>query len=731
MSLEFNKLVIVSTRLPISVSKVDGKLVFAASSGGLANGVASIKKSKDSIWIGWPGIVSDDLTRKEKNEIIVQLKKHGCFPVFLNSDQVEKYYSGYCNATLWPLLHCFPLKSGYDESHWKSYEEVNQLFANEIIKFASDSSVFWVHDYQLMLVPSMLRKILPNATIGFFLHTPFPSFETYRQLPERLMLIKGLLGSNLIGFHTYDYVRHFLDSALRVAGIEDNLGQLKIEKSIVFTDAFPIGIDYNKFAKSAKSAIIKKLLPTFSSILSDKSKLILSVDRADYSKGIPARLDAFEHLLKKHGNHHKNIKLVMVAVPSRGDVEAYKDLRLEIEQKVSRINGQYSTINWSPITYLYQSLSFDEISMLYKRADVMLVTPLRDGMNLVAKEYVASKHDDKGVLVLSEMAGAANEFPEAILVNPYDIPQVAEAIDFALNMSIAEQRRRLKKMQKRISEYNIETWANDYLSELSIAVEANSSKPKNLSKDNIKKLLSDYKHSSKRLIMLDYDGTLRSFVSSPEEFLARPTAKVKKILKSLTKDKRNKVVIVSGRPKTTLENFFDDKGLGLVAEHGGWIFETGSWVKTSAEALKWKKQILPLLKQFVSRTPGSEVEIKDFSLVWHYRQVLPDLAYVRKEELKIAAHDLLESSDIGIFEGHKIIEIKPKKIHKGVITKEIVESADWDFIMAIGDDYTDEDMFSILPASAYSIKVGFSETAARFQLDDVPAVVDLIDLLKS
>ncbi len=724
-----NKLVIISTRLPVSVSKVNGKLHYSQSTGGLATGVSTVSKSRDSVWVGWPGISSDELTAKDKKEITEELKKYKCHPVFLTEEEIENFYSGYCNATIWPLLHYFTNMTEFSDEYWKFYKKVNQLFYKETRQFVNGGSQIWVHDYQLMLLPNLIREKHPNSLIGFFLHTPFPSFEIFRLLPEREELLRGLLGANLIGFHTYDYVRHFLSSTLRTLGYESSLGVIQLEDRVVQTDAFPIGIDYKKFAKSGKSRLVKSTIKSFD-LYKEKTKVILAVDRADYTKGIPARLDAFEMFLQKHPEYIEKVVMVLLAAPSRENVDAYQQLREEIEQKISRINGEYSTVDWSPITYFHKSMPQEEVSALYAIADVMLVTPLRDGMNLVAKEYVAAKHRQKGVLVLSEMAGVASELTEALQVNPNNTKQIANAINQALKMKPSEQKKRMRAMQDRISSYTINKWAEDFIAELEETKNKESRHPKLLSDKNRGNLINDYKNANRRLIMLDYDGTLKSFVASPDKSLAYPSSKVRRIIRRMTNDPANKVVIVSGRPKNTLEAFFEDKGLGLVAEHGAWVFDAGNWVKSSLTSKKWKKPLMPILQQFASRTPGAVLEEKDFSFVWHYRNVSADLAFVRKEELKMELHNILGDSEIDVFEGEKILEVKPRNMHKGAIVTELVSQEQWDFILCMGDDYTDEDMFRALPERANSIHVGSGETEARYIVESVKDVVNLLNDLK-
>jgi len=723
-----DKLIIVSTRLPVSVSRVDGKLHFDSSAGGLATAIHSLKKSKDSVWVGWPGIASDDLTRSEKQQITTEFQKRGCYPVFLTADQIDKFYSGYSNSTLWPLFHYFPREATFEDAYWHAYQDVNALFTKTALRFATRDSKIWIHDYQLMLVPQMIRKAQPDALIGFFLHTPFPSFEIFRLIPEREALLEGLLGADMIGFHTYDYVHYFLTSIVKVLGYENSLGTIKVGNRRVHTDAFPIGIDYKKFENESKNRKVHAILKSFN-VLRAKTKVILSVDRADYTKGIPARLDAFEQFLERYPYYIKKAVLLIIAVPSRGDVDAYRDLRATIEQKVSRINGRFATIDWSPITYRYQPVPFEELSALYRLADVMLVTPLRDGMNLVAKEYVASRSNRDGVLVLSDMAGAAIELTDALLVNPNNTIQVADAIHEGLSMSRSEQRKRMKKMQARVAEYTVEKWAQDFITELKATKTSKNKTIKSLTKEQEHELIQKYENSEKRLILLDYDGTLKEFSSSPRSKRSEPTNKLRKMLKVLTQDKRNKVVIISGRKKKTLSSYFKDHNLGLIAEHGGWMFDLGRWISHSKNTPDWKDSIRPILKTFVARTPGSEFEEKDFSFVWHYRLVQPNLAYVRKEALKTKLKSALHNDEIGIFEGQKIIEIKPKRMNKGAAANKLARETKWDFILAIGDDYTDEDMFLALPHSSYTINVGMEDTNAKFQLSNVDEVLRLLHKL--
>lgn len=708
----------------MTVEKKNGKLHYNKSSGGLATGLSSLPSGKTT-WLGWPGISKEELTSSEISEATIRLKEMGCIPVFLNNKQIDNFYSGYCNSTLWPLFHYFVQRANYKSSYWTAYQSVNKLFAQATIKLANVNSNIWVHDYQLMLMPSMLRKSLKTNKIGFFMHTPFPSYEIFRLLPERESVLRGLLGSNLIGFHTYDYVRHFLSSILRILGLENSLGRIHLEDgTTVQTDAFPIGIDYKKFEQAGNNRLAKSTVKKLTKKAAGK-KVILSVDRADYSKGMPERLDAYELFLKQNPEYHEKLNYIILAVPSREDIDEYQKLVTEIEQKISHINGKYGSLQWQPISYINQSVSFKELTSLYRVADIMLVTPLRDGMNLVAKEYIASTGKKSGVLILSELAGAATELLEAIQINPNDNKMVADSIKTALEMSPKEQKMRLSKMQNRVKRYSIETWASDFINKLDKTSNKKSSSkmPESSRLDMIK----DYSQAIRRLLLLDYDGTLKDFVATPDEKLARPDESLLLTLEKLASNSKNRVVIISGRPKKILNKWFKSKNIELVAEHGAWHRNKSKWSKVTSAKQDWKKPAIKILESFADRTPSALIEEKDFAIVWHYREVLPELAYVRERELKNELKQLTVDNHIGIFEGNKILEIKPTNLQKGVVVQKYLREHDWDFIVAIGDDYTDEDMFNVLSEPAYTINVGSGATEAGYQ---VKSVKDVRDLLK-
>ncbi|HEV57038.1 MAG TPA: bifunctional alpha,alpha-trehalose-phosphate synthase (UDP-forming)/trehalose-phosphatase [Phycisphaerales bacterium] len=724
------RVLIVSNRLPVSVSATpDGSLSFSRSVGGLATGMASLDSS-DQLWIGWPGLPSDHVDADQQRQIEQRLAEEHCRPVWLSRTQVEDYYDGFSNKTIWPLFHYFPLYCIYEPHLWRAYQEVNERFARVVCEMAQPDDTIWVHDYQLMLLPRLLREHLPDAAVGFFLHIPFPSYELLRLLPWRRDLLDGMLGADLVGFHEYDYVRHFLSSAHRITGHEHVLGTLSVANRPVRVDAFPMGIDYDAFARAAARPQIQENIQTLRRRFGT-GRTIVSIDRLDYTKGILHRLEAFDWLLSCRPEYRGTVSLVLVAVPSRTNVPRYQELRTRIEHLVGRINGAYGTLRWTPIHYLYRSLPFEELVALYRIADVALITPLRDGMNLVAKEYVASQEETggHGVLILSEMAGAASELSEAIIVNPHDKHQVVEALHRALEMPAAERRHRNEQMQQRLRRYTVRRWAADFVESLA-EVKARQAQLalRRITPELRDQVVEAYRGATRRLILLDYDGTLVHFFPRPEQ--ARPDAGLQEMLRALASDRRNTVVVISGRDRETLQSWLGELPIHLVAEHGNWTRRRdGDWQCIENHGHDWKGTLRPILERYVDRTPGAFIEEKDFSLVWHCRRSEPDLAHLRIQELRAAILPLTENLNLGVFEGSKILEVKSIAAHKGSATEAWLHEEPWDFVLAAGDDYTDEDMFAALGDNAMSIKVGRGASHARFSVDTVEAMRDLLERL--
>jgi len=710
------RLIVIANRLPFSIAKREGEFHFRPSAGGLAVGLSSLPESYERLWIGWPGITNEKLTNHDREKIREELAEENCLPVFLSEKQIERYYLGFSNKTIWPLFHYFPTRTIWEDSFWKSFIQVNQAFYKAVEKIVAPGDCVWVHDYQLMLLPQLLREKFPDLEIGFFLHIPWPSFELFRLLPRREEILNGLLGADLIGFHTYDYVRHFLSSTCRILGLEHTLGQISMGSRMIKVDAFPMGIDYVKYSQAIRNAGVQKEVDKIMQTVG-KRRIVISIDRLDYTKGIIQRLEAFDLFLSENPKYKEKVTLIIVAVPSRTDVEDYQELRNRLEQLVGRINGEHGAIGYTPVWYLYRFMSFNKIAALYNVADAALVTPLRDGMNLIAKEFIAGKTEGKGVLILSEMTGAASELGEALIINAYDKRAIVQAIQKALEMPLSEQIERNRLMQERIAGYDVSRWSNDFINALSdIKKKQRELHVSKLSHPDRQQLIKDYNQSHKRLLLLDYDGTLVGFKGKPTQ--AGPDDEIIGLLKNLSSNENNCVVIISGRDKKTLDEWLSGLNVSLVAEHGAWIKPLNrQWQCTQPHQATWKDSIRPILELYSDRTPGSAVEEKDFALVWHYRRADPELAGIRGQELRDALVNMTENLDVGVFEGNKIIEIKNAGVNKGRAIEFWTENQKWEFLLAAGDDYTDEEMFRALPNGAYSIKVGLSVSNARFQVD--------------
>jgi len=714
-----SRLIVVSNRLPVSISKHPDGIHFNKSVGGLATGLSCLSDKRRLIWIGWPGITIERLTNENKAKAEEQLSQKNCQPVFLSKKQIRDYYQGFSNKTVWPLFHYFPLNTIYEKKHWESYKLVNQKFCEEIIKIAEPQDYIWVHDYQLMLLPRMIRQHLPHCKIGFFLHIPFPSYELFRLLPWRTEILDGILGADLVGFHTYDYVRHFISSISRTLGLEQSLGKITYANRTIKVDAFPMGIDYEKYSTAPADLDVQDQIKKIRERAKNR-KIIISIDRLDYTKGIVQRLEAFDLFLSENPKYRNKVSLIMVAVPSRTHVEDYIKLRHRLEQLIARVNGEYGTIDWTPVIYFYRFLPFKRLIALYTSADIALVTPLRDGMNLIAKEFIATKTDGRGVLILSEMAGAACELGEAITVNANDKAAIVQAIRESLEMPPLEQIERNRLMQKRLSRYTVSRWADDFINALS-ELEQNhkQARMRKLTAQSREELKRNYIKSQKRLFLLDYDGTLVGYSGRPDK--AGPDDEITGILEALSKETKNELVIISGRDKKTLYNWLGSLNAALIAEHGAWIkLKAAKWQCTTAHLKNdWKEVIRPILEVYADRTPGAFVEEKDFSLVWHCRRADPELVNIRIQELKDALLNLTANLNVGVFEGQKILEVRNIIINKGHVAKTWLAKQNWNFILTAGDDYTDEEMFDVLPKYAYTVKVGAGPSKAGFNVDSV------------
>lgn len=724
------RLLVVSNRLPVAVAFEGGSLRARRTIGGLASALTSVAERAEMLWVGWPGMHTDDAA--QRSEIGSRLASDfGCLPVFIPHDLFDKFYQGFSNNCLWPLFHYFPRLANYEPDEWQAYRAVNELYCQRVIEVARPGDRIWVHDYQLMLLPNLLRRALPDEAIGFFLHIPFPTYEIFRDLPWREQLLRGVLGADLIGFHTYDYMRHFLSSLLRLLGLEHDLGQIGVGSRLARADTFPLGVDTPHLAELAADpqvlAQTSELAGKFKT-----QKTILSVDRLDFTKGIPARLLAFERFLDRHPDWLGKVRLVLICVPSRTEVPAYQKLKGQVDELVGRVNGKFGALDWQPVWYLYRGFSTNELAGFYRYSDVAMVTPLRDGMNLIAKEYLACRVDDSGVLILSETAGASGELGEALLVNPNDLDGMADAIEAALTMPGEEQARRNRPMRERLRRYDSARWADDFLSRLDETLSLQTSRRRRLDDARRAELLAQYQSAQRRLLLLDYDGTLTPIVSLPGQ--AGPDTELKGLILRLTESPRSTAVVISGRDHRTLEGWLGGLGLTLVAEHGAWLSDRNgkNWRMIEAEGgSDWKAVIRPVLETYVDRTPGSLVEEKSLALVWHYRMADPELGSLRAKELADTLASFVANTALHVLHGSKVLEIKDSGVGKGKAAMRWLNATPPpDFVLAIGDDETDEDMFEALPAEAWTVRVGHAlHTRARFYLDGPSEVRDLLQQL--
>lgn len=465
-NLDFKRIIIVAYRLPFKLVRKKDEYFTVQNSGGLVSAILSLSEKMHSgnkafPKIIWVGSGENQLGNKDNNQ---QFDLH---PVEIPRKINDKYYGGFCNNTIWPLFHYFPSRVIYDNKFYEAYVTANNLFLRKLRDLIMPGDLIWIHDYQLFLLPELVRESFPEADIGFFLHTPFPSYEIFRLLPAkyRESILSGMAGANLVGFHTNDYKQYFLKSVKNILGYKIDKNLILVNNRLCKADTFPIGIDFDKFHNASLTAKVNICKRKLKAHISDK-KLIFSVDRLDYSKGLLYRLKAFERFLEKYPEWHFKVIFNMIVVPSRDNIQEYRELKIEIEATVGRISGKYSTLNWRPIVYQYKSVPFNELISIYSLSDVAFLTPLRDGMNLVAKEYIACQNEHYGMLVLSEMAGAAVELNEAIIINPNDVEDTSDALNKALVMPEEEKKKRILKMQDKLKRYNVYTWTADFFDQV-------------------------------------------------------------------------------------------------------------------------------------------------------------------------------------------------------------------------------------------------------------------------
>lgn len=746
-------LIVVSNRLPFVLNrKPDGGLERKQSAGGLVTAVAPVVIECKGLWIGWSGL--HDLkpgtplpeADPEDRAPTAGLLSSQIIPVHVDEDEFEKYYNGCCNGTFWPLFHSMPDRAVFQADAWKAYLRVNEEFARCTIQALKKvlaeldaegkhnvAPVIWIHDYQLFTAATTVRQVVEEENLrcklGFFLHIPFPSWDIMRLFPWDDEILQGILACDFVGFHIEDYCLNFIDCCCRRLGCRVDRNNMFVELAgrTVHVKALPIGIPFERFVKLAEEAPV--LMKD-----TDNVKVILGVDRLDYTKGLVHRIRAFERLLEKHPEYAEKVTLLQISVPSRTNVREYKQLKEEMDQLIGRINGRFSHPNWSPIRYIYGCISQEHLAAHYRDSAIALVTPLRDGMNLVAKEYVACQIKDPGVLILSPFAGAGGMMHEALLVNPYEIDQAADVLHRALQMPFEERELRMTQLRNREQQLNVNYWMNSFLASMGALQNdeerdplTNKMSPLTLDDfDNY--LINHIDDVCKLSLILDYDGTLAPLTSHPN--LAFMSEETKRVLDRLSNMPDVNIAIISGRSLENVSNMVNLDRVTYAGSHGLEILHPDGTkfihpVPTqNAEKLR---ELMRLLQDEVCHD-GAWVENKGVLLTFHYREAAPH----KREQIKKRASEIFKKAGFEPHKAHMAIEAKPPvKWDQGRACIHILRTmygVDWSErvrIIYAGN----EDAMLALQGIACTFRVDSSptvKTAADFRLAGSDAVLTML-----
>ncbi|MDT0167290.1 bifunctional alpha,alpha-trehalose-phosphate synthase (UDP-forming)/trehalose-phosphatase [Actinotalea sp. AC32] len=723
-------LVVVANRLPVDLTvEDDGSTSWRRSPGGLVSALEPVMQAADGAWVGWAG--SPDVEADAFDGDGMRL-----VPVALSADEVRDYYEGFSNDTLWPLYHDVISPPEFHRRWWDAYRRVNRRFAEAAADQAAEGATVWVQDYQLQLVPALLRELRPDLRIGYFHHIPFPPLEIFAQLPWRRQVVEGLLGADLIGFQRAGDASNFVRVVRRLTDLSTK-GQVitvpgteEAAARTVRAAAFPISIDSARFDAMARTEAVRARAREIRRDLGDPSVLLLGVDRLDYTKGIRHRIKAFGELLEEGRLTVPEAALVQVASPSRENVEAYQQLRDEVETLVGRINGEHGQIGSAAIYYMHHSYPPEEMAALYLAADVMLVTALRDGMNLVAKEFVAACTDDRGVLVLSEFAGAADELAGSLLVNPHDIDGLKDAIERAVTMEPREMRRRMRKLRRRVLEDDVTKWSRTFLDALALrpgqSPGAVMPTPQDGLADALAALVDRVHGGGSALLALDFDGVLAPLVDDPDA--SRPLPAAVDALATLAGVPGLHLALVSGRAVADLaDKAGAPEGTRLVGSHGaergalegGALRREELTLDPARSALR--SRIGDALDAAVEGT-SARVEHKPASVVLHTRTATSDDA----ARLTDVALDLGRREGVDAMQGKDVVELSVLHVTKGDALADLRRELDVDTLLYAGDDVTDERAFATLRPDDLTVRVGPGSTKARFRVADPDAVADLL-----
>jgi len=690
----------------------------------MISGIRSLSATHEQLIVGWTGdilsatpnekISSDSISIPDRAALDQSLKAYQpreaegeddgrtqYLPVWLDDKVAHGHYDGYCKQTLWPLFHYLLWQDVVTEyssadQYYPYYEAANAGFARKIAEIYRPGDLIWIHDYHLLLLPRLIRESLPDAVVGLFVHTPFPSSEVFRCLPRRREILDGMLGANLVCFQTYSYSRHFTSTCIRVCGYEATSRGIDVDGRVTVVSHCPVGIDAERVSKDLSRPGIEPKLDALQTLYEGK-KIIVGRDKLDVVKGVMQKLRAFEKLLQDYPEWIGNVVMIQVTSPALNDSPKLERM---VSELVSHINGEYGSLDFIPVHHYHQTLKKDEFYALLSVADLAVITPLRDGMNTTSMEFViAQERTNKSPSVLSEFMGISKNMEDALLVNPWNLGEVAAAINRGLLMSQAEKEVRHARLYKVVTTHTSHTWAAVLVKQL-LSLLSNHTQARQTPYIPKDRLMGEYEKAKKRLFMLDYDGTLTPIVKTPS--LAVPTTATLEALTKLAADPRNMVWIISGRDGEFLEQHLGHiEGLGFSAEHGGFLRERGSkeWQNlTQRLDMSWMKDVLDIFKYYTERTTGSHIEIKRSSITWHYRGADPEWGLFQCRQCQdLLENNLAHKRPIEVLVGKKNLEVRPLAVSKGEIVKRLLYlEPDAEFVFCAGDDKTDEDMFRAL-----------------------------------
>ncbi|OIW20083.1 hypothetical protein TanjilG_00574 [Lupinus angustifolius] len=778
------KMIIVSIFLPINARKdnLSGKWCFAYDEDSifwqLKHGICSYTR------VVYVGSLKVDIDVSEQEEVAAQLlEDFNCVPTFIPPDLMEKFYDGFCKQQLWPLFHymmpMYPRNCNiFDRSLWLAYVSANKIFADKVLEVVNQEEDYvWIHDYQLMVLPTFLRKRFIRVKLGFFLHIPFPSSEIYRTLPVRIEILKALLNVDLIGFHTFDYARHFLSCCSRILGLqyESRRGYLGLEYfgRTIFIKILPAGIHMGRIQSALNHPSFSIKAREICQQLKGK-RVVVGVDDMDIFKGISLKFLAIEQLLQQYPELQGELVLIQILNPPIGTGNDVEEAMQEAHITARRINGRFGIPgSYEPIIIIERYVPFDEKTVYYALAECCVVNAVRDGMNLVPYKYIVCRQGSpkldevlkidsdsprRSSLVVSEFIGCSPSLSGAIRINPWDINAIADALNLAITMDDGEKQLRHEKHYRYVSSHDVAYWARSFEQDLvfsckdhyhkrcwglgfglNFRVLALSASFRKLSIDHI---VSAYKRTNRRAIFLDYDGTL-----VPQSSIVKaPSPSLISMLNKLCSDPSNTVFIVSGRGKISLSEWFDQcKKLGIAAEHGYFI----RWGKQSSWKMShvgtdfaWKRIAEPVFRSYTEATDGSYIEAKESALVWHHHRADPEFGSWQSIELLEHLESVLANEPVVVKKGKKIVEVKPQWVTKGSVTQEVLSALTRagkspDFVLCIGDDRSDEDMFESILNKAYgatsstspemfACTVGQKPSKARYYVDDTVEVITIL-----